>query len=777
MQRPCGLHQEVVSLPAFPYPVEVSCDPLKDRLKEDPDLRHLLDAYGTITLSESCDPKNLEGMRWMLTPWMPYHESSGQWMAVSKPFGLDFLVAQTGFKKIFFSDKGEFIAKSYFSPDRLQRGRVLKAIELILNRIYGKDFSFDPTVVFISDQANGLSRYYHLKFDTRFLEVSCQGACPLIDDSDIERLSTLSDSTVEDWLKIFPVDRFSFKGFSLVRAIDATVEEALAGVQRECQAGTIVDQKRMNNLQSYLKILTGASHLSMKVFSILDDQLLLLQPKGDAAIGCMIANSLQEPISNMEGTCFEAVLESGEQAWFRRGEMGDHPFQGFLMDEDLKDMLLVPLEDREGPLGFLSLSVKDRQCILSMDPFTFSEVLQAFSEALRGSVRDLNQRVQNVIQEYCTVLHPSVRWRFDQEARLYLKEQSQANFDQIQFKNVYPLFSESDIQSSSHFRNEAIRSDLTEQLRLAREVLEALQKEKPMPILGEVLYQLGQNKARLDDGLSSSDEFAIQQFLKGKVEQVFEELVGENSPALEQLDSYRERLDPRFGMIHEHREVYENTVNHLNHSIAAMIEEEQGGAQGMIPHYAEKNLTDGVELSLYIGEQMLDEDSWSLLHLHNLRLWQLMLTCTIARRCESMLPSLGLPLRMTHLILVQDMPLTIRFSTEEKEFVVDGAYNIRYEIMKKRIDKATIAGTEGERLTQPRQIAIVYSHTSEAELYRGFFDYLINLHYISAEVEELELDELQSLQGLKALRVTVLPERRQEQRPEDPDLATRLQDR
>jgi hypothetical protein len=215
-------------------------------------------------------------------------------------------------------------------------------------------------------------------------------------------------------------------------------------------------------------------------------------------------------------------------------------------------------------------------------------------------------------------------------------------------------------------------------------------------------------------------------------------------------------------------------VNQINQWIMAEIDKEQVSAQAMIPHYSEKTSTDGVELSLYLGESILQNGAWSELHLRNLRLWQLILTCRISRHCEEILPELDLPLRMTHLILVQDMPLTIRFSTEEKEFTVDGAYNIRYEIMKKRIDKATVVGRKGERLTQPGMVAVVYSHNSEADMYRGFFDYLQSMSIIGPEVEDYELEALQGLTGLRALRVQVLPDRREVSRGPEPDIASDL---
>ena len=117
-------------------------------------------------------------------------------------------------------------------------------------------------------------------------------------------------------------------------------------------------------------------------------------------------------------------------------------------------------------------------------------------------------------------------------------------------------------------------------------------------------------------------------------------------------------------------------------------------------------------------------------------------------------PSLKLPLETAHLILVQSVPLSIRFRIDEKKFDVDGAYNIRYEIVKKRIDKAQIAGTS-ERLTQPGMIAIVYSQESEAAEYIQYLEYLQAAGYLEPGIERVELERLQGVHGLKALRVSV----------------------
>jgi hypothetical protein len=126
----------------------------------------------------------------------------------------------------------------------------------------------------------------------------------------------------------------------------------------------------------------------------------------------------------------------------------------------------------------------------------------------------------------------------------------------------------------------------------------------------------------------------------------------------------------------------------------------------------------------------------------------------ITRRTAALKAELPMPLETTQLVLIHSQPLSIRFRQDERQFDVDGTYNIRYEIIKKRIDKATILGT-GERLTQPGQLALVYTQLREATEYMEYIDYLQDRNLLEPEVEELELEELQGVKGLLALRVKV----------------------
>jgi hypothetical protein len=125
-----------------------------------------------------------------------------------------------------------------------------------------------------------------------------------------------------------------------------------------------------------------------------------------------------------------------------------------------------------------------------------------------------------------------------------------------------------------------------------------------------------------------------------------------------------------------------------------------------------------------------------------------------ARVTHQLLPSLQVPLQTTQLILVHGQPISISFRKDERKFDVEGSYNIRYEIIKKRLDKVRVKET-GERLTQPGKIAIVYSNQKDVTEYQEYIDFLKNKNILKPGIEFLELEELQGVKGMKAIRAEI----------------------
>ena len=152
---------------------------------------------------------------------------------------------------------------------------------------------------------------------------------------------------------------------------------------------------------------------------------------------------------------------------------------------------------------------------------------------------------------------------------------------------------------------------------------------------------------------------------------------------------------------------------------------------------------------------MTPTSAFNEVYLYNLRLWQLSTMCEMENHFYHKQEGAELQLDAASLILVFSTTLSIRYRMDEKKFDVDGTYNARYEIIKKRIDKACIKGSD-ERVTQKGKIAIVYSQDSDAEEYTRYINYLQRKKYLGQEVEYVELEDVQGVVGLKAIRVNVL---------------------
>lgn len=112
-------------------------------------------------------------------------------------------------------------------------------------------------------------------------------------------------------------------------------------------------------------------------------------------------------------------------------------------------------------------------------------------------------------------------------------------------------------------------------------------------------------------------------------------------------------------------------------------------------------------------------------------------------------------LDVASMILVFNQPLSISFRMDEKQFDVDGTYNARYEVVKKRVDKAFIKGTK-KRITEKGKITIVYSQKQDETEYLRYVEFLQSKKYLDTDLEIVELEDLQAVTGLKAIRVSVL---------------------
>jgi hypothetical protein len=676
------------------------------------------------------------------------------------PFQLRTFYATPSCRRLLVGEDGRLHGRISVDEHTLALGRLVRAYSLILKKHYDLDLGLDyPLVLTTVDPDSGLERHFSMQLDFRFVDVDAVGGAPPLTGADRARLRA-HPGDPGLLLELLPPDRFVFRGFVVLKALDVTDQEVLSALKRDLiERESIVSTTRFQSLETKLCTLLRRPDLRLGLAAIQGERVFMLNYSCRMENGCIFADSVHRRLSDFAGSIYERAIRQGEPLIV--DDLAAYPdrtaIDDGVLDMGMRNVVVAPLYYDNALIGTLSLKSPTPGALNVMTALKLREVLPLFSMAVRRSLEDLSQRVQTIIKEQCTAIHPAVEWRFRQAALGAMERRvasAGAEMEPIVFRDVHPLYAVSDIRGSSTQRNLAIQGDLAAHLRLAGEVVRRAHDAKPLPILDELGYRIDAHLTEIEGGLGSGDELRTIAFLRRDVEPRFEHLAGFGPGVRDRIAAYRAAVDPRLGTVYRQRKDYEDAVTLINETISGYLEAEQAAAQAMFPHYFEKQQTDGIDYSIYVGASLVESGVFDELYLKNLRLWQLLVTCGIARRTAALRDRLPVPLETADLVLVQDAPLAIRFRFDEKRFDVDGAYNVRYEVIKKRIDKAHVRGTL-ERVTQPGRLAIVYSQAGEAAEYREYLDYLGARGHLAGAVEDLELEELQGVQGLRALRAVI----------------------
>jgi hypothetical protein len=679
------------------------------------------------------------------------------------PFQLKSFYATPAFTNNLMSPDGGLRGRLNVDKRTISEFRLLNAYSLVLGRVHRIHFPVEYPLIFTTeDPKTGLDRHFRIHFDGQFLEVEATGPTPPLTKEQRDRIeSGAADVTM--LAELIPPGSYKFRGFTVFRALDVTDQEVLSSLKRDLiDKESIISTTRFEGLQAKLRTLFRRPDLRLSLGAFEGDRVLTLNYGARLEHACIFADSVHHKLSDFTGSIFMRASLEGKPLFIDDLQSYPErtPVEESLVEGGVRSIMVAPLRYQEQTIGSLSLSSPKPADLTALQAPKLEEVLPLFAMAVKRSLDEFDGRIQAFIKEKCTAIHPVVEWRFRKAVFDGLDRQGMARakppteMEAIVFRDVHPLYAIADIRGSSTHRSWAIQADLLAQLGLARDVLRAAHDLRPLPILDELTFEIDRHVSNLEVHLRSGDEMAIIGFLRTEIEALFDHLQTFGRPVSERVEAYRRAVDPNLGTVYVKRRQFEESVTLMTETISAYIDLEEQAAQSMFPHYFEKQQTDGVDYSIYVGGSLLENGAFDPLYLKNLRLWQLMVACGIASRAERLKDHLSVPLEVASLILVQHAPLSIRFRFDEKRFDVDGAYNVRYEIIKKRIDKAVVRGTT-ERLTQPGKIALVYSHSSEAFEWRDYIDYLRTRGYVVGDLEDLELDELPGAQGLRALRVTV----------------------
>ncbi len=629
---------------------------------------------------------------------------------------------------------------------------------IILRDYYNVQLNFAMPFIFDIPNEEGIVNHYRFLNNVDFIEVYPKENVKRLTENEIsELLDNFEDQ--ELWKEKFPLESWELKGFAVISFFDATTENAISNLKSKL-INIEEDENLKGELNTIFRSIFQVADLEVGYTAINHEDNKFVRSPINGVMDSFILTSGPRDCKN-EMLCeqsFNTLVDS--KKYFSVSDV-DKSLQEYpesqmvkqLYEAGIKSAIFAPIIKDKKILGIVELVSRKKQ-LNSINANKMEIVMPYLVDTMERLYTGIETRVQAIIQREYTSIHPSVYWKFRQEAERHIglfNEEFDLPYRNITFQDLTPLFGQTDIRNSSVSRNQVIKHDMDIQLGLVADLLSKFSSDIDLDILKN---KLSYYKELLQTDIKADTENIVHSFLLSEVHPILTSVKLQNIEYNQWVTEYFKKLDSRTNLVYDFRKKFDESLSAINKNLADILDKRQEEQQLRFPFYYERFKTDGVEHNMYIGSSIAPDLTYDKVFLKNLRLWQLRVLCETELAYNSYKKKLDYSLDVASLILVYSTPISIRFRMDEKRFDVDGSYNARYEMIKKRIDKSTIKNST-ERITQPGKISIIFSQERERQDYLELIRILQNQNVLESTVEELEVEDLQGINGLKALRVGV----------------------
>ncbi len=679
----------------------------------------------------------------------------------SMPFQEIAIKSSQRYKDIISTPGEDFVLKiKNFNNDHYY----IMGCSIILMKCYDFKIDFRRPFFYEIPDASGMMKHYRMLYNADYVFIEKKEDTPAITQEDVDVLLDNFEN-IDLWREKFPSNSYIFKGFVLANLYDATTDASISNLKSGLLRYEQEDHNFTHDFHTIFQSIFNLPELQIG-FSNYNEQHQTFELVPFKEISSYLLYGQSEASCNtiLCTGSYNSVFETGK--YFAISDVEKYHKENptikmyeNLFEQGIKSTILAPIRNNGELLGILELASPTKRALNSINANKLADVMPYLVDSVLRSKEKQENEIDLIIQNECTSIHKSVYWKFEKEARRFLKLQLEGDtnvqFRDVVFRDVYPLFAQVDIKGSSEARNTATQKDILLQLSNAIAILEEAYKNENLPIYEQLIFTLNEFFEETEETLEVDSERKILNFLSSNIRPLFSHLLEKNEELQKLISAYRSQLEDNLGLVYKHRKIYDESVMLLNRRMASLLERKQKEAQKMYPHFFELFKTDGVEHNMYIGESITKDDSFNKIYLYNLRLWQLQIVCEMENVHFSLSRKQEKPLEVASMILVFNSSLSVRYRMDEKRFDVDGTYNAKYEVVKKRVDKAFIKDTE-ERITQAGKLTIVYSQKEDEKEYLKYISFLQSKNQLGDQIEILELEDLQAVTGLKAIRVNIL---------------------
>ncbi len=695
--------------------------------------------------------------------------------AIIEPGSLSFQYASYQFCELMGIDRIDKIEAQYniklnelfsdWDNTELEKLYHLQILQWVLKQIYQIDtanlqFQDYSVISTVNSPKNSEPKYIEFWFCSQELKVT--RIDQTIDEFIDFNLHSMSKSEQTAWLiqpgnlemlaQNLKLENYQIDGLLLLEGLDVTVKEQKRKLtQLLVEPESLVQEEKFKRIEKLLRSLFRA------------DDMMLLRNEGEKQFKLFIGSEFltRAPYPKIYSTLSlenSPILKTAiKNQILNIPELESNcptEYEQNLSQKGFRSLLLIPIvikpafpQEEVGQaeiLGIVGLMSNHPRNFNICDYKNAEDLIPALITAVRQTIQQRFTNIRNI--------HPAVEWRFLQEAE---RRRWGLPPETIVFEDVYPLYGICDIRGSSTERNRAIQSDILAQFRLGLAIVEAVCEKQDSALCQQLRQDILEYIKSLEERVSVNTEITALEYLRCRLEVYFDYFVECGDTIKTAVEAYRAACGNIHHGVYQARECYDQMLYKINYHLQNTWEKWQKKMQQILPHHCDLEATDGIDHMMYVGKSI--NSKFNQFYLSSLRYDQLRAICDCARTAIRLkAESEELILGVVHLILVQNSTIDIYHNeSTERLFDVKGSHDIRYEIVKKRIDKGVDKETK-ERITQPGMLTVVYSTDEEWEEYEQYFRYLVREGWVEDKFESGLVEPLQGVSGLRFVRAKVL---------------------
>ena len=410
----------------------------------------------------------LEEVEPLMAHFFPSFFFAGQMGFIKAPFDrfFSFRFQTSAFLDLQEDDRNWEIKVDPHKVMTADRQIVLMAGATVLNRFYNQEVNvFANEGMILRDPDTQTEKHYRFDIQMDYLDVKLLKPLKKLSKKQVHQLlNNLYDKDL--WLKYIPPENFLFEGFVIGLITDVTKQEILS-IMKDMAANEGGKSDHEDDLHYIQRLARSYLCIPELTFGTLQT---VYQPYVESLSWSLLRK--------YDVTMVRQALADGESAYGKLMHTGEaivvedlrrqkylSALEKVLLEKGVRSLLLAPMRDDEDNI----VSIFE---LASTKPYRFSQLtllqLEEFIALIELGTNQFISEMENAIsltmQKEFTSIHPSVEWKFREVASKCFWERSveqrQSTPDDIVFKNVYPLYGQADIVSSSKQRNSSIQADL-----------------------------------------------------------------------------------------------------------------------------------------------------------------------------------------------------------------------------------------------------------------------------------------------------------------------------